>query len=143
MTNPSWTLQFCPWSTHQEPLLDVRIRVFVNEQNVPIEEEVDDWDEPSLHLLATDLDGKPIGCGRMVPNRTVGRFAVDKEWRGKGLGSALLNTLLQRAKEEGWPEVRLSAQVQAIPFYQSLGFEPFGDVFMDAGIPHRSMLLTF
>ncbi len=113
--------------------------MFVNEQQVPIELEVDEWDEPSLHLLAMDINSQPIGCGRLVPNQTVGRLAVRKHWRGQGLGGAILSALLVKAKELGWLQVRLSAQVQAIPFYQRLGFEPYGDVFIDAGIPHKWM----
>lgn len=137
-----WTLLYCTWSSHEASLLSVRVDVFVNEQKVPMELEVDEWDEPSLHLLALDSNSQPIGCGRLVPNETIGRLAVRREWRGKGLGGSLLSSLLDKAKEEGWSQVRLSAQVQAMPFYRKLGFEPYGEEYMDAGIPHMWMRKT-
>ena len=117
----------------------VREPVFVVEQQVPIEEEWDELDPQCRHVLARDTSDRPIGTGRLTPERKIGRMAVVADWRGKGVGGAILEALMDEARALGWPEVTLNAQTHAIPFYASYGFEAFGDEFMEAGIPHRKM----
>lgn len=103
--------------------------------------EWDELDEAAMHMLALSAAGVPIGCGRLLPAGKIGRMAVLREWRGQGVGRTLLQALLEMACRQGLPAVSLSAQVQAIPFYQRVGFEAYGDSYLDAGIPHRDMSL--
>ncbi len=122
------------------PLLRrVREPVFVQEQKVPLELEWDDLDPASQHVLALDGAGNPIGTGRLTPKHSIGRMAVLPEWRGRGVGEAILAALVDRARESGWPDVTLAAQVHAIGFYARAGFLPEGDHFDDAGIDHLLM----
>lgn len=117
----------------------VREPVFVVEQQVPIEEEWDALDPACRHVIARDAHDRPIGTGRLTPERKIGRMAVVAAWRGKGVGGAILEALMDEARALGWPEVTLNSQTHAMPFYAAYGFEPFGDEFMEAGIPHRKM----
>jgi len=123
------------------PLRAVREAVFMREQGVPLELEWDGLDEDCLHVLALDENGYAIGCGRLTPDAHIGRMAVLGVWRGRGVGSALLRALLDEARRRGLHEVALNAQVQALPFYRRFGFVEEGEVFMDAGMPHREMRL--
>jgi predicted GNAT family N-acyltransferase len=117
----------------------VREPVFVVEQQVPVEEEWDELDPHCRHVIARDAQDRPIGTGRLTPERKIGRMAVLAAWRGKGVGGALLEALMDQARALGWHEVTLNSQTHAMPFYAAYGFEPFGDEFMEAGIPHRKM----
>lgn len=125
-----------------QDLRSVRETVFVLEQNVPIEEEWDELDPRCHHVIARDAQGQPIGTGRLTPERKIGRMAVLKPWRGKGVGDALMIALMNQARALGWTEVRLNAQVSALAFYARHGFEPYGDRFMEAGIEHQAMRRT-
>ena len=82
----------------------------------------------------------PIGCGRLLPNGYIGRVAVLSDWRGQGVGAAILTRLIALAQERGHKRVLLNAQTRAIPFYARLGFAPTGDEFIEAGIPHQTMM---
>lgn len=137
-------VQSASWSTpnDREALRALRLEVFVGEQGVPEALEWDDLDTDSLHVLACDERGQPIGCGRLTPKHTIGRMAVHSAWRGQGVGAALLRELIARARALGWPDVTLDAQVHALDFYAREGFVAEGDVFDDAGIPHRLMRLV-
>ena len=127
-----------------EPLLRmVRETVFMREQGVSPELEWDGLDGASRHALAVNAEGNAIGCGRLTPDAHIGRMAVLREWRGRGVGSALLQALLDEARRQGWREVELNAQVQALPFYRRFGFREEGEVFMDADMPHLRMRLRF
>lgn len=125
-----------------EPLLRaVRETVFVREQNVPVELEWDGRDESCRHVLALDGQGNAIGCGRITPDGHIGRMAVLLGWRRRKVGSAMLEALLDYARSQQFPQVELSGQVQALPFYRRFGFVVEGEEFMEAGIPHRLMRL--
>ncbi len=87
-------------------------------------------------------DGEPLGTGRLLPDGHIGRMAVIAPWRGRGVGDAILRTLVEAGAERGHGQLRLNAQLSAIGFYERLGFEALGPVFDDAGIPHRAMRLT-
>lgn len=119
----------------------VREPVFVHEQQVPLELEWDELDPLCHHVLARDDAGRPIGTGRLTPQRKIGRMAVLQEWRGRGVGDALLSALMVQARELGWRELSLHAQVSAIAFYARHGFLPYGPRFEEAGIQHQSMKL--
>jgi predicted GNAT family N-acyltransferase len=120
----------------------VREPVFVEEQRVPLELEWDELDPKCHHVIARDDAHRPIGTGRLTPEHKIGRMAVLKEWRGRGVGEALLRALVERARELGLPEVSLHAQVDAIGFYEKFGFEGYGERFEEAGIQHQSMKLA-
>lgn len=120
----------------------VREPVFVVEQNVPIEEEWDAMDPLCHHVIARDINNVPIGTGRLTPEHKIGRMAVLKEWRGKEVGAALLQALIDKAREIGLHEVSLNSQVSAIGFYEKFGFVSFGEEFEEAGIKHRKMKLS-
>lgn len=122
-----------------QDLRAIRETVFVLEQNAPIEEEWDALDPLCIHAIARDLQGQPIGTGRLTPERKIGRMAVLREWRGKGVGAAVLVALMGHAQRRGWPEVSLHAQVSALGFYLAHGFEAYGERFWEAGIEHQPM----
>ena len=109
---------------------------------MPEELEWDEADERAYHVLAMDDEGEPIGTGRLKLDCQIGRMAVLKRWRGRGVGSAILEALLDLARKEGCTAVRLHAQTQALPFYEKFGFKARGAEFDEAGIPHREMELT-
>ena len=113
--------------------------VFVQEQQVPAEMERDALDPQCVHVIARTADGIAIGTGRLTPDHKIGRMAVLREWRGKGVGDAMLLALIEQARERGWREVALNAQASAITFYARHGFLPHGERFMEAGIEHLAM----
>ena len=117
----------------------IRETVFVQEQDVPAELERDALDPQCAHVLARALDGTPIGTGRLTPEHRIGRMAVLPEWRGKGVGDAMLDALVAEARARGWREVALNAQVSAIDFYLRHGFIPQGARYQEAGIEHQAM----
>jgi predicted GNAT family N-acyltransferase len=138
-----FTIHPVTWHDAEPLLRTVREAVFIREQGVSAELEWDGLDADSHHVLALSNAGQAIGCGRILPNAHIGRIAVMLEWRGKKVGTALLEGLLAYASNRHFPEVDIDAQVQALPFYERLGFVAEGDVFMDANIPHRKMRLKF
>lgn len=130
------------WIDLRDEAAPIRYAVFVDEQKVPAEIELDDWDALSLHALALDAQGRVLGTGRLLPDGHIGRMAVLQSARGQGVGTALLRALLQAARARGDREVVLSAQTHAMPFYEKAGFIAEGDEYDDAGIPHRQMRLS-
>ena len=138
----TYTIEQCPWQRQREQLLAIRFRVFVDEQGVPPDMEEDEHDPHALHLLARDAQGDAVGCARLLDNGHIGRMAVLQPHRRHGLGSELLHRLLQLAEKRGLQQVFLHAQCSAEPFYRKAGFEPMGEVFMEAGIPHQKMHLA-
>jgi predicted GNAT family N-acyltransferase len=136
---PPFTLRVVEWGREETKLRAVRIAVFVIEQNIPEELEWDAHDAVSIHALAEDAAGAPIACGRLLPDGHIGRLGVLSEWRGRGVGAALLERLIALARTRGDARVLLNAQVQAMPFYARYGFEPAGEPFVEADIPHQTM----
>lgn len=135
-------VQIVSWEEAEAALRAVRTVVFIREQQVPEELEWDEYDAVSKHVLALNNAGQPVGTARLLPNGHIGRMAVLKEWRGQGLGSALLTTLLQILIRRRQFEAQLHAQTSAIPFYKKFGFQVVGEEFMEAGIPHVKMMLS-
>jgi len=127
------------WTAMRAAAVPVRHAVFVDEQKVPAEIELDALDPLSLHALAFDGAGRVLGTGRLLPDGHIGRMAVLRQARGNGVGSALLAALMQAARARGDREVALSAQTHAIAFYERFGFVAEGEEYDDAGIPHRLM----
>ncbi|MGH8730021.1 MAG: GNAT family N-acetyltransferase [Burkholderiales bacterium] len=127
------------WDTDQSRLSAIRKAVFIEEQSVPLDLEWDGFDE-CVHVLAENQTDEPIGCGRLLPDGNIGRMAVLKTWRGKGVGSAMLSSLVSIAAEEGLDRVYVHSQTYVKKFYQQHGFKRIGDEFMEAGIPHVKMI---
>jgi predicted GNAT family N-acyltransferase len=134
-----FAIRVVSWAQEEAKLRSVRLAVFVVEQNIPEELEWDAHDAASDHALAEDRAGVPIGCGRLLPDGHIGRVAVLSDWRGQGVGAAILKRLIALAQERGHARVLLHSQVQAMPFYERLGFAPVGEPFVEAGIPHQTM----
>jgi len=139
-TADGFTLEIVPWESDAKRLRAVRHAVFVVEQNIPEELEWDDNDATCVHALAVDRDGVPIACGRLLPDGHIGRMAVLSGWRGQGVGAAVLLLLIEVARDRGDAAVRLHAQTHAVPFYARFGFMPEGDEYLEAGIPHLTMV---
>jgi len=136
----TYTLKTTHWNEEKENLSEIRRKVFIDEQKVPEELEWDEYDAESIHILASD-NNTAIATGRMKPDGHIGRMAVLKEYRNKGVGSQILKLLVNAAIEQNLEKVYLHAQTSAIPFYEKQGFITCSDEFMDAGIPHKSMEL--
>jgi predicted GNAT family N-acyltransferase len=133
------SIELGTWRALRDAAAAIRFTVFVDEQKVPADIELDEWDERSLHAVARDAQGRALGTGRLLPDGHIGRMAVLKEARGLGVGSALLEALMQAARERGMQTVVLNAQTHAAPFYRRLGFAEEGAEFEEAGIPHVTM----
>ncbi|WP_203362017.1 GNAT family N-acetyltransferase [Bacillus sp. REN10] len=125
--------------------LEIRKLVFVEEQNVPLELEIDEFEDSSTHFVLYSKE-QPCGAGRFRTKDGMGkaeRICVLANVRGKGVGQLIMNALEDFAKEQGLPGVILSAQMHAIPFYEKLGYEVISEEYMDAGIPHKTMKKMF
>ena len=122
----------------------LRRRVFIEEQGVSEADELDDLDDQAIHLLATE-DGTPLGSARLLvlgETGKIGRVCVLPQARGTGLGAALMRAAIAEFRRiPGVARVKLGAQTHALGFYERLGFQATGPEFMDAGIPHRDMVL--
>ncbi|HET6369942.1 MAG TPA: GNAT family N-acetyltransferase [Nitrospiria bacterium] len=122
-------------------LIRLREEVFVLEQKVPLEVELDDEDDRATHLIARE-GREVVGTARLVVKGTagkVGRMAVKREWRKKGVGERLMETLIPLARERGVSSLVLHAQTSAVPFYKKQGFRTEGEKFIEAGIQHIAM----
>ena len=135
------------WLTAENDLSDIislRMSVFCDEQGYPRDKELDNLEDSSLHLSLYS-DGLLAGCGRVshLQDDTflIGRIALYRQFRGKGLGRVLVCELISKARELGAGKIMVNAQVQAMGFYQTLGFVVCGDEFMDETILHIPMLL--
>lgn len=129
------------WKFQQKELSELRRLVFIIEQEVPVEEEWDGLDEEAWHWLVTSPAGQPIGTARLLADGQVGRMAVLADFRGQGIGAALLEQILQKATRLGMNCLFLHAQRHAEEFYRKAGFTPIGEQFMEAAIPHIKMTL--
>lgn len=132
------TLHTMQWGEARAEAAPIRFVVFVDEQKVPAEIELDEYDAVCVHVIARD-GGRAVGTGRLLPDAHIGRMAVLREARGKGVGAAMLKVLMEAARARGDEEVALSAQTHALDFYRKQGFVEEGPQYMDAGIPHQSM----
>ena len=123
---------------YQQQILHIREQVFIREQQVPPELEVDELDPLSRHVLLFEND-KPVATGRLTPAGHIGRVAVLDAYRQRGYGAQVMAKLESIAANLGLKRVALGAQCQAMPFYAKLGYRACGEVFMDAGIEHQQM----
>ncbi|MFF7059729.1 GNAT family N-acetyltransferase [Achromobacter sp. AGC78] len=127
------------WDRLREDAYSVRHEVFVVEQKVPPEVELDDDDAVSVHAVAYGPDGTPMGTGRLLPDGHIGRMAVHKRARGMGVGGQLLSALIEQGHGDGHRMLVLHAQKHAAGFYEAHGFTVEGEEFIEAGIPHVVM----
>jgi predicted GNAT family N-acyltransferase len=127
------------WFASRAKLEAIRRTVFIEEQEVPEAEEWDGLDESAYHVLAVAGDDVPVGTGRLLLTGRIGRMAVLKPWRRRGVGGAILQLLLDLARKEGLETVELHAQTHALRFYAAHGFTAYGKTFEEAGILHRAM----
>jgi predicted GNAT family N-acyltransferase len=125
----------------------MRVKIFVEEQGVPIEDEFDQFDvlgDACQHILVFH-EGEPVGTGRL---RFVGeygkleRICITKEYRKYGLGRVIIESLEEIARQAGTTRYKLHAQVQASGFYKKLGYTETSDIFDEDGIPHVIMEKT-
>ena len=142
MISNDFTVEPATWSVDFADLRAVRTEVFVVEQAVPEDEEWDELDALSQHVIARDPNGRSIGTGRLTPKGTIGRMAVVKDWRGRGVGEALLRVLLEQARARHFRSIEIHAQSHALAFYERAGFEAYGDEFDECGILHRHMRIA-
>jgi len=145
MTSATHQVRFADWSSEHGALSTVRFNVFVLEQGVPPELEIDALDADSahvLHVIVTSAEREVIGTARMLLEpllARIGRMAVLKTWRSRGIGQEMLEFLCAEAKRRGYTAVRLNSQTHATPFYYKQGFLSVGAEFVEAGIPHLEM----
>jgi predicted GNAT family N-acyltransferase len=136
------TFKIVETKKEQEDAFSVRRIVFIDEQNVPEEEEIDQYEEEAAHFVFYH-DDHPVGAGRfrMVDGYgKVERICVLKEARSTGTGTKIMQGIENYAQNQGVKKLKLNAQTHAIPFYDRLGYEIVSEEFLDAGIPHKTMI---
>jgi hypothetical protein len=135
------TTIICDYEPHTDDICAIRYEVFVDEQNVPEELEIDGLDGEAKHVL-TFVDEVPIGTGRILSDGHVGRVAVLKNFRGLGIGKSIMKELIKCAQDLSLEKVWLSSQWHAHSFYLDLGFVCVGEIYKEAGIDHIKMFKT-
>lgn len=141
MNQSKFSIQKVDWGNHYETLIALRREVFIQEQNVSEAEELDGRDPDYFHILCTrNSDGLAVGCARISNQGKIGRVAVLRPFRSQGVGSLIMHYCADFIINKGNTPY-LDAQLDAIPFYQRLGYQAQGEVFMDANIPHKRMTL--
>jgi len=128
----------CDYESYTEDICAIRNEVFVNEQNVPKELEIDGLDIEAKHVLAF-VDGVPIGTGRILSDGHIGRVAVLKDYRGLGIGKLIMKELIKWAQDMSLEKIWLSSQWHAHSFYLDFGFVCVDEIYKEAGIDHIKM----
>ncbi|MFI1565958.1 GNAT family N-acetyltransferase [Streptomyces sp. NPDC020490] len=152
MSLPAYEVRVAEDAADREACFALRKEVFVREQGVPEDLEYDEYDAVAVHLLAVREDGVALGTGRLLYGEaaaaktggdpsvgSLGRLAVAAPARGLGVGVALVRAVEEAARARGLAAVDLHAQTHALGFYERLGYEAYGPVYPEAGIPHRAM----
>jgi len=132
------TAIICDYESRTKDICAIRYEVFVDEQNVPEELEIDGLDGEAKHVLAF-VDEVPIGTGRILSDGHIGRVAVLKKYRGQGSGKLIMKELIKWAQDMNLEKVWLSSQLHAHSFYLDLGFVCVGEIYKEAGIDHIKM----
>jgi predicted GNAT family N-acyltransferase len=141
------TIETRPWSEVRVAAYAIRYAVFVKEQGIPAELEIDDYDPIAEHALAY-VDGQCVATARIyldeqnASKAKIGRMAVLKDFRGQGIGTALLGEAIRAGMMQGASAFELHSQQSAAPFYAKLQFKPDGAIFDEVGIPHQRMRLV-
>jgi predicted GNAT family N-acyltransferase len=121
--------------------LELRRRVFVDEQNVPLEIERDTYDRAATHVVAL-LDGNVVGVLRIVflrEHAKFGRVAVEARYRGRGIAQAMMKYAMELARGRGETRFYLTSQLDKVKLYEKLGFTAYGEQFEEGGLPHLAM----
>ena len=134
-----YSFSIADWQQDADAIRSVRHDVFIREQEIPAKLEWDGLDRDCRHVLARDAAGQAIATGRLMPDGRIGRMAVLKSWRGRGIGRLMLSRLVELAVAEGHTRVYLHARQDAAGFYRTAGFRETGEPFTEAGIPHVLM----
>lgn len=129
------------WHEKLAEITSVRWAVFVEEQNVPESIDFDGSDTDYIHVLAWDKNNRPVGTARINRKGRIGRMAVLKDYRMQGIGTKMIQTLMDYGRKNSITDFHVSSQVTAVGFYEKMGFEPFGEEFIEAGIKHINMKL--
>ncbi|MFV5900428.1 GNAT family N-acetyltransferase [Staphylococcus gallinarum] len=122
--------------------LDIRKEVFVEEQGVPIENEIDEFETIATHIIGYDQHGTPFATARFrnVDNvAKIERVTILKQYRKHGYGKQLMQAIEHATVDEGYDTVKLNAQCHAQAFYESIGYLSYGSVFLEEGIEHITM----
>ena len=130
--------KICDYKGNEKDICKIRFEVFVDEQNVPEELEIDGLDDEAKHVLAYS-DDAPIGTGRILIDGHIGRVAVLKKYRGLGIGKSVMQELIKWAQKNNLEKLWLSSQWHAHSFYLDLGFVCEGEIYEEAGIDHIKM----
>ncbi|WP_019240544.1 MULTISPECIES: GNAT family N-acetyltransferase [Bacillus] len=128
-----------------EEAFSIRTKVFIEEQKVDVEEEIDQFEESSTHFLLYNEHQLAIGTGRFRVVDGVGkveRICVLPDVRKSGAGKIIMQAIEDYAMKQELPKLKLNAQIHAIGFYEKLGYNVVSDEFLDAGIPHKTMTKT-
>lgn len=128
------------WKQLEKDAKYIREQVFIQEQGIAPEDEWDDLDATVLHFIVYDNE-QPIATARLLPQHSVGRVAVLVPYRKQGIGKILMQHIIDYARHQKLPYLKLSAQTYVIAFYEALGFHVQGEVYEDCGIPHIDMIL--
>ena len=132
------TAIICDYASNTKDICAIRYEVFVDEQNVPVDLEIDGLDGKAKHALAF-VDGVPIGTGRILNDGDIGRVAVLKNYRGLGIVKLIMKELIKWAEDMTIEKVWLASQWHAHSFYLDLGFDCVGEIYKEAGIDHIKM----
>ncbi len=136
-----FTLTWVSWQQAEQELRTIREQVFIHEQHVPEALEWDGLDENCQHILVRERSGQAIATARLQTDGHIGRMAVLSHWRQCGIGSAMLAELLHYCAQHKL-KAHLDAQTHALDFYRKSGFTAIDVEFLDAGIPHRKMIIV-
>jgi len=128
------------WEQLEKDAKLIREQVFIQEQGIAPEDEWDDLDATVLHFIVYDCE-RPIATARLLPQHSVGRVAVLLSYRKQGVGKILMQYIIDYARQQNLPYLKLSAQTYVIAFYEALGFVVQGEEYLDCGIPHIDMTL--
>lgn len=141
MSDKSYSVKLANWTEYRDDIRSIRTQVFIDEQNVPEDLEWDGLDEDAVHVIAINNQSKKaVGTARLLQTGQIGRMAVLKNERNKGIGSNMLKLLIKYAWDNQIVPLFLHAQLSAVDFYRQHGFEETGGIFNDANIPHCKMI---
>lgn len=129
------------WEQLEKDAKYIREQVFIQEQGIASEDEWDDFDATAVHFMVYDKE-QPIATARLLPQHSVGRVAVLMPYRKQGIGKILMQHIIDYARNQKLPYLKLSAQTYVTAFYEALGFNVQGEVYQDCGIPHINMILA-
>ncbi len=139
----NFSIQLVSFTRRENDIRLVRNTVFTEEQKISSSIDFDGRCPDCNHVLAWNEMKQPVGTGRMQKDGHIGRLAVIAEWRGNGIGAAMVNEFVSFAQNKGLKQAYLNSQEQALGFYEKCGFSSQGEIFYEAGIPHIKMVKRF